>query len=147
MAKINTFFETFLDQELYSKLHGRSKVIRIYCNIKFKTSTGFTKAYPAIIDTGAHTSIIPTRIWKLAEHSILGDHYVAGLVPNSKLDVKIGQITGIFVDLLNSSKEYNFLCFLSPNDRTPLILGFKELLSEFSMIIDYPKNKAWLEEQ
>lgn len=62
MVKINAFFETFLDKELYSKLHSRSNVIRIYCMIKFRTSTGFTDPYTAIIDTGAHTSVIPLRI-------------------------------------------------------------------------------------
>ncbi len=132
---------------LYSKLRGRSKVIRIFCNVKFKTPVGFTGPYPAIIDTGAHTSIIPARIWKMSGYTILGDHYVAGLVPGTKLGVKVGEVGAIFVDLINSSKEYEFLCFLSPNDRTPLILGFKELLSEFAIMVNYPKNTAWLEEK
>ena len=147
MAKINAFFETFLDQELYSKLRGRSKVVRIYCNIKIRTPTGFIGPYLAIIDTGAHTSVIPARIWKMSEHRVLGDHYIAGLVPNAKLDVKVGEVTGVFVDILNNSKEYKFLSFLSPTDRTPLILGFKELLSEFKLVINYPENTVWLEEK
>jgi len=63
------------------------------------------------------------------------------------LDVKVGEVTGVFIDILNNSKEYTFLCFLSPTDRTPLILGFKELLSEFKMVINYPENLVWLEEK
>lgn len=147
MAKINGFFETFLDQELYDKLHSRSKVIRTHCLVRFKTEDGFTKPYPAIIDTGAHTSLLPQRIWKSAQHTILGSHYVKGLVPEVKLDVQVGEIIAIVVDVLNSSREYKFLSFFSPDDRTPLILGFKELLSEFKLLINYPENQLWLEEK
>lgn len=147
MAKINGFFEAFLDQELYEKLHRRSKAIRAYCLVRFKTATGFTKPYPAIIDTGAHTSLLPLEVWNLVQYEILGEHYVAGLVPSTKLDVKVGELSLIFVDLLNTSKEYKFLCFLSPSDRIPLILGFKELLSEFKLVVDYPRNVVWLEEK
>lgn len=147
MAIIKAFFESFLDEELYRKLHRRSKVIRLHCMVRFKTPSGFTEPYPAIIDTGAHTSVLPLEVWESLHCSILGNHYLAGLVPGTKLDVKVSEATVVFVDLINTSKEYTFLCFLSPNDRTPLILGFKELLSEFTMIINYPKNMAWLEER
>jgi len=146
MAKINGFFETFLDNELHSKLHGRSNAIRVYCMIRFKTEFGFSEPYPAIIDTGAHTSLIPSNMWKSSEHKLIGDHYVKGLVPDAKLDVKVGEITLLFADLLNASKEYPCLCSLSPHDRTPLILGFKDLLSKIKLVVDYPENKVWLEE-
>lgn len=147
MTKINGFFETFLDQELHQKIYGRSKVIRIHCMVRFKTKEGFTEPYPAIIDTGAHTSLIPLKIWVSAWHEVLGVHYLKGLVPGAKLDVKVGEIKAILVDLLNVSKEYKFLCFFSPNDKTPLILGFKELLSEFKLIVDYSQNLVRLEER
>ncbi len=147
MAKINGFFEAFLDEELYAKLHRRSKAIRAFCLVRFKTNAGLTKPYPAIIDTGAHTSLLPLYVWKSVPYNLLGEHYVAGLVPSTKLDVKVGELSIVFVDLLNTSKEYKFLCFLSPSDRTPLILGFKELLSEFKLVVDYPRNVVWLEEK
>lgn len=89
MTKINAFFETFVDTELYEKIHKRSAVIRVYCMVKFKTNEGFTEPYPAIIDTGAHTSLIPLKIWKSADHKILGEHYVKGLVPDVRLNVKV----------------------------------------------------------
>ena len=147
MVKINGFFETFLDQELYDKLQSRSKVIRVHCLVRFKTKEGWTEPYPAIIDTGAHTSFLPYRVWSSAEHHIFGDHYVKGLVPEAKINVKVGEVTAIMADVLNTSKEYTFLCFLSPNDNTPIILGFKELLSNLKLEINYPKNKVILEEE
>ncbi len=115
--------------------------------IKFKTPIGFTVPYPAIIDTGAHTSVIPLRIWSKSEHKILGRHHITGLIPDVKLDVKVGEIKATLVDPSAISKEYKFLCFFSPNDKTPLILGFKELLSEFKLVINYPENLVWIEEQ
>ena len=147
MANINAFFETFFDEELYSKIHGRSNVIRIYVMVKFKKQSGFTDPYPAIIDTGAHTSVIPAGLWEKSEHKILGEHYIKGLVPNAKLNVKVGEIKAVFIDMLNISKEYSFLSFFSLNDQTPLILGFKELLSKFKVTIDYTDNFARLEEK
>ncbi|MBS3123301.1 hypothetical protein J4437_01560 [Candidatus Woesearchaeota archaeon] len=147
MVKINGFFESFLDRELYEKIQGRSKVIRIHCLIRLKKADGWTDPYPAIIDTGAHTSFLPYRVWSSAEHHIFGDHYVKGLVPEAKINVKVGEVTAIMADVLNTSKEYTFLCFLSPNDNTPIILGFKELLSNLKLEINYPKNKVILEEE
>ena len=109
MVIIKAFFETFLDEELYQKLHSRSKVIRIYCLVRFKIKDGFTEPYPAIIDTGAHTSLLPLQVWEFLPHRILGDHYVAGLVPGTKLDVKVGEVKAVFVDLVNNSKEYSLV--------------------------------------
>ena len=147
MAKINGFFETFLDKELYEKLHGRSKVIRVHCMVRFKETGGFSKPFPAIIDTGAHTSLLPKRIWESSSHNILGNHHIAGLVPGAKLDVNIGEVTAILTDIINTSNEYKFLCFLSPNDNIPLILGFKELLENFKIIINHKENIVSLEEK
>jgi len=147
MVEIQTFFETFLDNELYAKLQERSNVIRLYCMIKFKTKDGFTEPYPAIIDTGAHTSLLPLRIWKLAEHRIFCEHYIKGLVPNTKLDVKVGEVNAILVDVLNKSREYKFLSYFSPSDETPLILGFKELLSKLKISINYKSNRSYIIEE
>jgi|SRR3989344_1794931 len=147
MVKINGFFETFLDKELYNKLQKRSKVIRVNCIIKFKTKNGFSEPYPAIIDTGAHTSVIPLEAWQTSEHQIFGEHHIAGLVPGVIFDVKVGELTGILADVINVSKEHKFLCYFSPNDSTPLILGFKELLEHFEIVIDYKENIITLEEK
>ena len=147
MVKINAFFETFLDDELNSKLQSRSNIIRVYCMIKFRKIKGFTDPYPAIIDTGAHTSVIPLKIWRESEHKILVQHYIKGVVPNARMDVKVGEVSAALVDLSSVSKEYKFLSYFSPSDNTPLILGFKELLSKFKLTVDYSENLVWLEEK
>lgn len=115
--------------------------------IKFKKSKGFTDPYPAIIDTGAHTSVIPLKIWKDAEHKIFAQHYIKGIVPSARMDVEVGELSAVLVDLVNVSNEYKFLSYFSPNDSTPLILGFKELLSNFKLTIDHSKKFVWLEEK
>lgn len=115
--------------------------------IKFRKIKGFTDPYPAIIDTGAHTSVIPLKIWREAEHKILTQHYIKGVVPNARMDVKVGEVSAVLVDLFNVSKEYKFLSYFSTSDNTPLILGFKELLSKFKLTVDYSENLVWLEEK
>jgi hypothetical protein len=152
-TKIDVFFVTGIDKELDKKLSAkgyknRGLVIRIYCYIIFKTDSGWTKPFPAIIDTGAHTSLIPFDIWSTCKTNILVDHYVKGLVPKEecKIDVKVGELSGVLVDRKNLSKEYRFLSYFAPTNEVPLILGLKELLSKFKLFIDYKNNTAWLEE-
>jgi hypothetical protein len=153
MARITCFFATTIDHELDRKLSAlgmsnRAGVLRLLCRIAFKTTTGWTKPFPAIIDTGAHTSLIPLNIWSLTDAQILADHYVKGLVPKPecKIDVKVGTVTGVLLDRQNSSKEYRFLSFLATTNDVPLILGFKELLSKLRLYIDPQTSTAWLEE-
>lgn len=152
-TRIDAFFVTGVDKELDKKLsakghENRGRAIRIYCQIIFKTRSGWSKPLPALIDTGAHTSLIPFDIWSACVTEILVDHYVRGLAPKKecKVDVKVGELTGVLVDKENLSEEYKFLSYLAPTNEVPLILGFKELLSQFKLFIDYKNNKAWLKE-
>lgn len=153
MARIEAFFVTGIDKELDKMLSARGhknrgQVIRIYCRIIFKTGSGWTKPFPAIIDTGAHTSLVPFDIWSICKTKILVNHHVRGLVPKKecKIDVQVGELTAKLIDRRNLSKQYKFLGYFAPTNEVPLILGFKELLSKFKLFIDYRNNTAWLEE-
>lgn len=59
-------------------------LLRIIANIRFKTLNGWTEARKAILDTGAHTSLIPLSLWKKVETKILADYFVKGLVPKEE---------------------------------------------------------------
>jgi len=154
MARIACFYGLALDHELDGKLakvgqSHRAKVIRLFCRVSFKTQTGWTKPHSAIIDTGAYISLVPHDLWSAASTRIYADHHVRGLVPDPdcKLDVKVGELTGIFVDRHNISREYPFLSFLGPeNGKVQLILGFAELLEKLKLFSDPNTNTAWLEE-
>jgi hypothetical protein len=154
MARIACFYGLGTDHELDEKLtkasqFNRAKIIRLFCRVAFKTKTGWTNPFLAIIDTGAYISVVPHDIWSVADVKIYSDHYVRGLVPKAecKLDVKTGELSGVLVDRQNASKEYKFLAFLaSKDDSMPLILGFAELLEELKLFSDPTTNTAWLEE-
>ncbi|MEM3608295.1 MAG: hypothetical protein QW238_05480, partial [Candidatus Bathyarchaeia archaeon] len=85
----------------------------------------------AIIDTGAHTSILPLTVWEEAYVELIGDYYVRGLVPKEEciLPVKIGWVHGILLDRSgNRTSELKFRAYLAPTDEVPLIIGFKDLM-------------------
>ena len=91
---------------------------------------------------------IPKRIWSILPVNKLAEHYTKGLVPKPecKLDVGVGEINIILLDSDTRTKKYRVLSFLAPTDDIPLIIGFKNLLSEFKVHFDYKENKAWIEE-
>ncbi|MBI4919094.1 hypothetical protein HY837_04130 [archaeon] len=76
------------------------ELIRLKGVIQLKTSNGWTKPYPAIIDTGAHTSVIPLSIWKQSTHEKVGKYKMFGISKKEDcfLNVDIGKITCILVD-------------------------------------------------
>jgi predicted aspartyl protease len=149
MVAISAFFDCFVDKELEEKITGKGLIIRLWCWASFEKEDGWTLPYPALIDTGAHTSIIPKRIWSTLPVNKLAEHYTKGLVPNPecKLDVGVGEINIILLDSNTKTKKYRVLSFLAPTDDIPLIIGFKNLLSEFKVCFDYKENKAWIEEK
>ena len=103
---ISAFFDCFVDKELEEKISGRGLIIRLWCWASFEKEDGWTLPYPALIDTGAHTSIIPKRIWSILPVNKLAEHYTKGLVPKPecKLDVGVGEINIILLDSGHSLK-------------------------------------------
>ncbi|MCS4540790.1 MAG: retropepsin-like domain-containing protein [Euryarchaeota archaeon] len=51
-------------------------MIRLVCRAGFRTKDGFTEARHAIVDTGAHTSVLPLSLWKRLDIKMIGEHYV-----------------------------------------------------------------------
>ncbi|MEW6202560.1 MAG: hypothetical protein AB1546_11320 [bacterium] len=144
-TKINLYFAKFEVPELKDlDLH----VLRLYCDVQFITKDGYTEPYPAIIDTGAPTSLIPQKIWKTSIYSKLKEEYeIQGIVPlrRCSLKVSVGKISGMFIDRDNHSKEISFVSYLARTDRIPLILGFKDILEKCKIFADYNSKKAYIE--
>jgi len=46
----------------------------------------------------------------------------------------------------NQTKETEIHAYLALTDEVPLILGFKDLLTEFRLCFSYP-DEAWIEER
>ncbi len=68
------------------------KLIRLLGRVVFKTSTGFTTPRRAIIDTGAHISVLPLSIWRILDLEIIGTSKLRGIIPKEEcaLDVSVG---------------------------------------------------------
>lgn len=145
---IKLSFIELRDRRLEKLVPGYGYLTRLICNTKFKTFNGWTKSYDAIIDTGAHISIIPLEIWQDLETEIFADYYVRGLSPKKEcsVDFKIAKVELIIFDESgNMAPELEIFAYLAMDDGIPLILGFKTLLDEFKICFNHKDDKAWLE--
>ncbi len=146
--RINIHLIKQYDLELLRRVKDYNGLIRVVCDIRFRTPTEWTDAREAIIDTGAHTTLIPESLWKKLDVQILADYFVRGLVPmeECKIEVKVGWVTGMIVDEVgNATPETRFRAFLASLDNIPLIIGFKDLLDRFSVRIDPLKGTGFIE--
>ena len=147
-TKLRIRIKKLIDPELDLKL-DYGELVRLSILIRFKTESGWSKLYEAIIDTGAHTSGIPRYIWEGIYAEEKANHFVQGIVPKEEcsLPVKVSIISGVlFDDELNHTNEVEFYAFCAIDDRVPLILGFKDLLETFAIHFDIKSGVAYLEE-
>lgn len=117
--------------------------------VVFKTASSWSNPKDALIDTGAHTSILPKSIWKGVKTEKLGSYDIQGISnkPECRIPCEVGRITAKFIDESgNASCEAEMQAFLALTDEVPLIIGFKDLLSKFKVCFDRMKNIAYLEE-
>ncbi|MFQ6073280.1 MAG: hypothetical protein ACE5KT_11380 [Methanosarcinales archaeon] len=143
---IKLHFELDVDQQLENKVPNRGYVIRLTSAISFKTKNGWTNPYLAIIDTGAHITVIPKRIWSKSVVNILDEHKMAGIVPKEECStqVQVGEMHCRLTDGENYTKDIGFLCYMTSENNIPLIIGFKEILEKFKVFFDYTTNVAFI---
>lgn len=146
-TRLQVRIKKLVDPELDLKL-DYGELVRLSILIQFKTESGWSKLYEAIIDTGAHTSVIPRYIWEGIYADEKVDHSVQGIVPKKEcsLPVKVSNIRGaLFDDELNHTNEVVFHAFCAIDDRVPLILGFKNLIENFTIHFNIKSGVAYLE--
>ncbi len=118
---------------------------RILVLARFKTTKGWTEPYEAIVDTGAPLSILPAHIWKQIGADILCPDEIAGIVPEAKLLVHLGEVTASLMDRAHSLPPLRFKAHLSEEDRIPLMLGFDGMLSRSILHMDALQSQGYLE--
>ncbi|PIU64415.1 MAG: hypothetical protein COS84_08435 [Armatimonadetes bacterium CG07_land_8_20_14_0_80_40_9] len=130
--KILLNIDTRYDRELEAE-NIACKLVRIFGTIKFKTETGLSKEYKAIIDTGSPVSLIPKFIWQKTELEYLSDKEfsLGGISPKDAplIFAKIANIKFLFIDPKNISPLFVAKAYLLPTDHIPLIIGFEDLLT------------------
>lgn len=122
--------------------------VRTKVQIKLKKiQGGWTRAYEALIDTGAPISIIPQKIWEGIEREIIGEDILRGVIPNKRcfLPVKIASVVCFLMDRVRESRPINFRSYLAPIDELPLIMGMDLFLSEAVLHLDYLQKKGFIE--
>lgn len=121
--------------------------IRLPGRVTFKTHTGLSKPYPAIIDTGAPISLIPSPIWESAITKKIKDYKVKGLNPKEECSIPacIGEIECILFDEVNQTELLKVRAYLAYTDEVLLVIGFKDLLEKFEVQFNFDENKAFIE--
>lgn len=145
--RVNLFFRALRDPQLEEKLPG-IEIIRLKALVRFQTARGWSDIYEAIVDTGAHMSLIPRSIWQEALHTKLARHRIRGIVPKADctLSVVVGKVQCRVVDREGHRTEpLEVHAFLAPTDEVALILGFKDLLMRFAHHFDYRTDTAYLD--
>ncbi|MFX1521131.1 MAG: hypothetical protein ACFFCD_14560 [Promethearchaeota archaeon] len=136
------------DVELLAKIPDYGKLLRIACWVQFKAANGWYAPQYAIIDTGAHTSLLPLSLWQELEVRMVTNHYVRGLVPKKEctIDVKVGWVVGKLVDMQgNTTPEMKVRAFLSLTDNIPLIVGFKDLMDKCELYFNSKSLTGYIE--
>ena len=108
--RIKLTVKKFKDQGILRKIPKFGDSTRIFSFVKIKQKDGsWSKTYPVIVDTGAHTSVIPMSKWMFSDIKLLADHEMTGIVPKKEcyLPVKIGKMKIVICDQSgNFTKEY-----------------------------------------
>ena len=145
--KIKLFYETYIDPEI-TKFIANYNIIRLKGIIRFVKERNYSDPFKAIIDTGAHISLIPQYMWKELNIENLGKYEVRGISnkPECNIPSIIGKLGIIIQDRYgNSTKKLKIHSCLALTNEVPLILGFKDLLSKFKVCFDYDQNEAYIE--
>ncbi len=136
------------DVGLKNKLVEYGTLTRLISKVKFKTRKGWSKTYDALIDTGAHTSLIPLSIWQDIETDILADHEVKGILAKKEcsVPVKVAKVKTVMFDLEgNQTDKLEIPAYLSLIENVPLLIGFRNVLDKFKVCFDYQQNTAFIE--
>ncbi|PKP57369.1 MAG: hypothetical protein CVT89_04605 [Candidatus Altiarchaeales archaeon HGW-Altiarchaeales-2] len=136
------------DVGLKNKLAEYGTLTRLIGKVKFKTHKGWSKTYDALIDTGAHTTLIPLSIWQDIETDILSDHEVKGILAKKEysVPVKVAKVKTVMFDLEgNQTDELEIPAYMSLIENVLLLIGFRNVLDKFRVCFDYQQHTAFIE--
>lgn len=144
---VKLYFDAFVDPELELKVPGY-RVIRLLALTTFRGHDRWSVPKPAIVDTGAHISLIPRSLWRELPVRIIDTHYVRGVIPRKEcsLPVRIGEVDCMVIDEeMNSLGPHRMTAFLADADDVPLLLGFRDMLASVRLVADHGTGEAFLE--
>lgn len=144
MVKINLFFDEFENKD--SPGHS---IIRLKGGVQLKTKEGWSLPYSAIIDTGAHTSILPLSVWKEILFQPIRKYRMFGLSKNEACAL-LGTLATVNLILVdeegNQSTEMEAVFFLAETDQVPILFGFNGLLDKLNVLFNFKENSGYVED-
>ena len=99
VVRISTNISLWIDREtrdleLEKKIPDLKPIMRLKGAILF---TGKDVPDIAIIDTGAHISLIPFQIWEGLDVDVIAEHHTGGVVPGETMPVKVGYVKAMLL--------------------------------------------------
>ena len=148
-GRINLNLYEILDPELLDE-GIRLRLIRLICYLRFATPEGWSGVERAIVDTGAPVAMIPWSIWNriavrllstrvMKIHGISADDQEYSFVP-----ARLAEVTCVLLDQTHVSPPLRLKAYLMPDDATPLVLGFEDLLTSYELLCNYVRNETFL---
>jgi len=144
-TKVRLLWQTSFDPVHLA--HGNQvKIIRLYVPICFKSPTGWSHAFNAIIDLGSPLTVLPKKIWQNIDVlAILSEPVPLGGIGKGLLMARLARIQFVFLDTRKEVVELTIKAYLAEDDTVPLLLGIEDLITQTRLICDYPKSKAFLQ--
>ncbi|MFQ6063386.1 MAG: hypothetical protein ACE5J9_09480 [Methanosarcinales archaeon] len=146
-TKVKLYFYEKINQELDYKIPQNGSIIKLTAGICFKTKNDWTDPYFGIVDTGAHISVIPRRIWSKSEVKVFAEHSMRGVVPLKEctVPVLVGEIQAKLIDSEeNSTRKFTMPSYFALTNKIPLLIGFKKVIECFELYCNYPKKEAYV---
>jgi len=149
VVRISTNISLWIDREtrdleLERKIPDLKPIMRLKSAILF---TGKDVPDIAIIDTGAHISLIPFQTWEGLDVDMIAEHHTGGVVPGETMPVKVGYVKAMLLDEFgNESQEIRFLAYLALTNNVNLLLGVRDMLERFTLHLDFANDEAYLQE-
>lgn len=148
-GRINLSLYEIFDPELFSE-GIRLRLIRLTCHLRFATSEGWSGVERAIVDTGAPVAMIPWSIWnhitvRLLSTRVMEIHGIsANDQEHSFVPARLAQVTCVLLDQIHVSPPLKLRAYLMPDDATPLVLGFEDLLTSYDLFCSYARDETFL---
>jgi hypothetical protein len=119
---------------------------RLSAQIALATASGWTIPRPAVIDTGAGTSVIPPVIWKQSRFVDLGRVRIGGINKRKECQIPaiLAEIECILSDDQSVLGPLRMHAYLAEPEDAPRLIGILGFIERGVLRVELSKNRASL---
>jgi hypothetical protein len=145
MSTISLTFQTNYDLSLLSA-GLKVRLVRLLGNVSFKTASGWTEPYEAIVDTGNPITVIPHKVHQQIFSQSLYPKKIDLLgIGQGSVRGQLATVIISFHDQHTTSSSLQTKAYLLDDNSTPLIIGYEDGLTELKLVSNYPQQQAYFE--